>query len=94
VRRAAFFLSDKARGAYFQCWKLSQQLPDEGSEEDRLSEEDIKRLWRAGQELCRRLAADIGAAEDPQLAGRLPAKSPDPTARMKDRKDSEPTNLQ
>jgi len=66
----------------------------EGPGEDQLPDEDIQRLWRAGQALRRRLASDIGAAEDPRLAGRLPAMSPAPTVRMKDRKDSQPTSSQ
>jgi hypothetical protein len=88
------FLSDEARGAYFEMLKVMATVAGEGSEEGRLSDEDIERLWRAGQALRRRLAADIGAAEDPRLTGRLPAMSPAPAVRMKDRKDNQPTSSQ
>jgi hypothetical protein len=88
------FLSDEARRAYHSMLEIMATVADEGSGEDQLSDEDIQRLWRAGQALRRRLAADIGAADDPRLVGRLPEISPAPTVRMKDRKDNQPTSSQ
>jgi hypothetical protein len=88
------FLSDKARDAYHSLLEVMATVAGEGPEEDQLSDEDTERLWRAGQALRRRLAADIGAAEDPRLSGRLPAPSPAATVRMKDRQDGQPINSQ
>jgi hypothetical protein len=88
------FLSDETRQAYLSMLAVMATVAGEGSGEDQLSDEDIHRLWRAGQALRRRLAADIGAAEDPRLAGRLPAMSPAPAVRMKDRRDNPPTSSQ
>jgi hypothetical protein len=85
------FLTNEARQAYHSMLKVMAEVADEGSGEDQLSDTDIERLWRAGQALRRRLTADIGAAEDPRLVGRLPAISPAATVRMKDRKDAQPT---
>jgi len=82
------FLTDNARDAYHSMLLVMATIAGEGSEKDQLSDEDTERLWRAGQALRRRLAADIGAAEDPRLSGRLPAQSPAATVRMKDRQDS------
>ena len=81
------FLSDKARDAYHSMLEVMATVAGEGSKEDQLTDEDTERLWRGGQALRRRLAADIGAAEDPRLAGRLPAVSPPATVRLKNRQD-------
>jgi len=88
------FLSDEAREAYLSMLEVMAAVASEGSDEDQLSNEDTERLWRAGQALRRRLASDIGAAEDPRLAGRLPAMSPTPTVRMKNRTDNQPISSQ
>jgi hypothetical protein len=88
------FLSDKARDSYHSMLEVMATVAGEGSEEDQLSDEDTERIWRAGQALRRRLAADIGAAEDPRLAGRLPAPSPAATVRMKNRQDTQPISSQ
>ncbi|HKQ00030.1 MAG TPA: hypothetical protein VJ735_06840 [Actinomycetes bacterium] len=80
------FLSDEARRAYLEMLGVMATVAGEGGGQDQLPDEDIERLWRAGQALRRKLAADIGAAEDPRLAGRLPAMSPPPAVRMKNRK--------
>jgi hypothetical protein len=72
--------------------KVLATVRGEGSAEDQLSDEDTQRIWLAGQALRRILAADIGGAEDPQLAGRLPVMSPAPTVRMKGREDRHPTS--
>jgi len=88
------FLSDQARDAYLSMLAVMATVAGEGPGEDQLSNEDTERLWRAGQALRRRLAADIGAAEDPQLAGRLPAVSPAPTVRMKSPGDNQPPSSQ
>ena len=88
------FLSDEARQAYLSMLEVMATVAGEGSGEDQLSDEDTRRLWRAGQALRRKLASDIGAAEDPRLAGRLPVMSPAPTVRMRDRRDNRPTSSQ
>jgi hypothetical protein len=85
------FLSDGARQAYLSMLEVMATVAGEEAGEDQLSDGDVERLWRAGQALRRRLAADIGAAEDPQLVGRLPVASPAPSVRMKDRRDNQPT---
>jgi hypothetical protein len=77
------FLSDAARKAYLSALEAMAAVASEGSS-DRLSDEEVERLWRAGQALRRRLAADIGAAEDPRLAGRQPVPSPPATVRFED----------
>jgi hypothetical protein len=79
------FLSDAARQAYLSALEAMATVANERSS-DRLSDEEVERLWRAGQVLRRRLAADIGAAEDPRLAGRQPVLSPPPTVRFEDRR--------
>jgi hypothetical protein len=88
------FLSDQARQAYHSMLEVMATVAGEGPGEDQLSDEDTQRLWRAGQALRRKLAADIGAAEDPRLAGRLPAVSPAPAVRMKGPRNIEPTSSQ
>ena len=86
------FLSDAAKQAYLSMLEVMATVRGEGSAEDQLSDEETQRIWRAGQALRRILTADIGGAEDPQLAGRLPVMSPAPTVRMKGREDDHPTS--
>jgi hypothetical protein len=78
------FLSDDARLAYLSVLEVIAAVAAEGSAESRLSDEEIERLWRAGQALRRQLAADIGAAEAPRLARRQPVVSPPAVVRFKD----------
>jgi hypothetical protein len=78
------FLSDDARVAYLNVLEVIAVTANAGRPEDRLSDEDTQRLWRAGQALRRQLSADIGAANAPRLSGRLPVVSPPPIARFVD----------
>jgi hypothetical protein len=76
------FLSDVARHAYLSMLEVMATVANDNAEEYRLSDEEVQRLWRAGQALRRQLAADIGTAEDPRLAGRQPIMSPPPRVRF------------
>ncbi len=82
------FLSDDAKESYFSAMGVMATVAREGSEQDQLSDGDIDRLWRAGETLRGRLAADIGAAEDLRFIGRVPEMPPAPSVRMKDRRDN------
>jgi hypothetical protein len=88
------FLSDEARKAYHSMLEAMATVANEGAEEDQLSDEETQRLWRAGQALRRRLAADIGAAEDPRLTGRLPAVSPPATVRIRNGRNNQSASSQ
>jgi hypothetical protein len=77
------YLSDPARDAYLSLFEVMATIANHDSSGERLSEDEVQRLWRAGQALRRQLAADIGAAEDPQLRGRHPSVSPPPQTRFK-----------
>jgi hypothetical protein len=77
------YLSDAARDAYLSLLEVMATMANDDSSGERLSEDEVQRLWRAGQALRRQLAADIGAAEDPQLRGRRPSISPPPQTRFK-----------
>jgi hypothetical protein len=77
------FLSDPARNAYLSLLEVMATIANDDSSGERLSEDEVQRLWRAGQALRRQLTADIGAAEDPQLRGRHPSVSPPPRVRFK-----------
>jgi hypothetical protein len=78
------FLSDDARVAYLNVLEVIAVTANAGTPEDPISDEDMQRLWRAGQTLRRQLTADIGAANAPRLPGRQPVISPPATARFAD----------
>jgi hypothetical protein len=78
------FLSDDARVAYLNVLEVIAVTANAGKLDDPLSDEDMQRLWRAGQTLRRQLAADIGAANAPRLPSRQPVISPPATARFAD----------
>jgi hypothetical protein len=83
------FLSNNARQAYLSMLDVTATVANDDSSGERISEEEVQLLWRAGQALRRQLAADIGAAENPRLTFRPPAMSPPPATRFKDEsKDS------
>jgi adenine-specific DNA methylase len=78
------FLSDDARVAYLNVLEAIAATANAGKPADPLTDEDMQRLWRAGQTLRRQLAADIGTANAPHLPGRLPVVSPPATVRFAD----------
>jgi len=71
------FLTNDARDAYTNALETMSAVLDEGPDDATLTAEEVRRLWKAGQNLRRVLAADIGAANRPHMPGPLP----DPTAR-------------
>lgn len=78
------FLSDPARQTYLQLLDVMGAITNvEDRSDSLLSEEEVQRLWRAGQALRRQLAADVGAAENPRVTGRQPWQSPPPGARFR-----------
>jgi hypothetical protein len=78
----SLFLSDDARIAYLDALQVIAMTANAGSPEEKLSEDEQERLWRAGQALRRQLAADIGAANAPRLRGSRPVISPPAAVRI------------
>lgn len=76
AKAGGLFLSDDARKAYNVALETMAAVSNEGPDDDALTSEQINRMWRAGQALRRVLAADIGAAERPQLPGQQPYQTP------------------
>jgi hypothetical protein len=69
------FLSDAARDAYHQALEVIAEIAGAGAPDDVLTGDDEERLWRAGQALRRRLAADLGTAQAPRVTAAEPARS-------------------
>jgi len=61
------FLSNNTRQAYLSLLDVMAAIANDNSSGGQLSDEEVDRMWRAGQALCRQLAADIGAAENPRM---------------------------
>jgi hypothetical protein len=86
------FLSDDARVAYLHVLEVIATTANAGKGESTLADEEMHRLWRAGQTLRRQLAADVGAADAPRLSGRLPVVSPPAAVRIVDRPRTTPND--
>ena len=78
------FLTDPARDAYLSMLDVVASVSAEGRPDEAITDDDVSRLWKAGQGLRRQLASDLGAAELPRVHGRKPAVSPPPKARFGD----------
>ena len=63
------FLSDEARQAYLSMLEVMATVAGEGSGEDQLSDEDTRRLWRAGQALRRSSPPTSGQRRTPDWLG-------------------------
>jgi hypothetical protein len=84
------FLSDDARVAYLRALEVIATVANAGPGDDQLSEDELTRLWRAGQALRGQLATDVGAANAPRLHGSRPIISPPETVRIVDRPATTP----
>jgi hypothetical protein len=70
------FLTNAARIAYHDVLDTAAALYSTDDLDRQLTDEEVSRLWRAGQGLRRQLSADIGSADDPHLPGRPPDATP------------------
>jgi hypothetical protein len=84
------FLSDDARVAYLRALEVIATIANAGQPDDQLAEDELTRLWRAGQALRGQLSADVGAANTPRLRGSRPVTSPPASVRIVDRPATTP----
>jgi hypothetical protein len=75
-------LSDEARVAYHDVLEVIAEVAGAGAPGDVLGPADEERLWRAGQGLRRRLAADLGTAQAPRVVGVAPQRTGPPARRI------------
>jgi hypothetical protein len=77
------FLSNAARDAYHEALKqMATVVQSSDGNGSQISDDEVDRLWRAGQDLRRQLAADIGSSASPRIRYKRPSATPPALVRM------------
>ena len=81
------FLTNAAREQYHNALEAIASVHSTAGPEQ-ISDEEVERLWRAGQALRRQLSADLGASDNPRMKGTRPYVTPMPIAKIRNPADS------
>lgn len=82
------FLTNAARELYHNALEAIASVHS-ATGPDRISDEEVERLWRAGQALRRQLSADLGSSDVPRMKGTRPYATPAPTTRIRNLPNSD-----